>query len=91
MGSVLFNRVIHQLVGAPSNPETLDESLGFLDRFLPIIDTELSKHAHLAADDLSIADLTLLAWLDPAELVDFDLSVFRTVVYGVSSGLQRNV
>jgi glutathione S-transferase len=80
MGKLLFNRVIHKFFEAPSNQKEIEEAEGFLDRFLPIIDAQLGKTKYLASDELSIADLMLLAWLDPAELVGFDLSNYGNIV-----------
>jgi len=79
MGKVLFNRVIHELFDAPSNQAELEEGLGYLDRFLPIVDAQLGRSTHLAAEDLTIADLVLMAWLDPAEVAAVDLAPYANI------------
>lgn len=56
LGKVSFNRVLHKVVGAQSNAQELEQNLGFLDRFLPIIDSQLGRSAHLANDTLTLAD-----------------------------------
>ena len=77
MGKVFFNRFLFQIIGTDRNVRELDENVGFLNRFLPIIDTQLGRTKNLAAHDLSIADMTLLAWLDPAELSGVSLAQYR--------------
>ena len=80
MGKVLFNEVFAAAMGGERNDAELAEGRGFLDRFLPIIDAQLGKSAYLAGAELSIADLLLLAWLDPVELVSVDLSPYPNIV-----------
>lgn len=79
MGKVLFNRELYKIVGAEPNAHELEEAVGFLGRFLPIIDTQLGQSSFLASEGLSIADLMLLAWLDPAEMAQVDLSAYAHV------------
>lgn len=74
MGKVLFNTVFYKFTGAEKDENSLQEGRAFLDRYLPIINARLAKVSCLASDQLSLADMTLLAWLDPAELCGVDLS-----------------
>jgi len=80
MERVVFNRIIYQIFDAEKDERSLQDGLAFLERFLPIIDTQLGKSAHLASDELSLADMVLLAWLDPAELSEVDLSPYQNIV-----------
>ena len=73
MGKVVFNRIVYQFLDLEQDVQSLEEGEKFLERFLPIIDTQLGKSTYLAADHLTIADLMLLAWLDPAEAAEVDL------------------
>lgn len=79
MGKVLFNTVIYKFVDAEKNENSLQEGRTLLDRYLPIIDIQLGQVAYLASDQLSLADMVLLAWLDPAELCDVDLSAYSNI------------
>ncbi len=80
MGKVLFNTVIYKFVGAEKDENSLQEGRAFLDRFLPMIDAQLGKVSYLASDQLSLADMVLLAWLDPAELCEVDLSGYGNII-----------
>jgi glutathione S-transferase len=74
MQKVLFNSVIYKFMDKEQDKRSLEEGQEFLQRFLPIIDTQLSSTKYLAGDSISLADMILLAWLDPAEITEFDLS-----------------
>ena len=79
MGKVLFNSVIYKFIGAEKDDNSLAEGLALLDQYLPIIDAQLGKVSYLASDQLSLADMVLLAWLDPAELCEVDLSAYGNI------------
>lgn len=76
MTKVAFNRAFYKLVGLDRNMAELEEGERFLGRFLPIVDVRLGQSRFLASDRMSIADITLLAWLDPAELSEVDLGIY---------------
>ncbi len=76
MERVFFNRALYKLMNARQDDNSLREGLKFLDRFLPIVNAQLGNHRHFAMDDLTLADFVLLAWLDPVDLCDVDLSVY---------------
>lgn len=90
MERVLFNEVIYQFVGVEKDQRSLEEGRTFLARFLPIIDTQLGKSSFLARDSLSLADMVLLAWLDPAEAAKVDLSPYHNIVVWRSSLMQES-
>lgn len=74
MQKVLFNSVIYKFMDTEQDKRSLEEGQEFLHRFLPIIDAQLSTMKYLAGDSVSLADMILLAWLDPVEICEFDLS-----------------
>ena len=76
LSKVLYNRIFAPLRGIPVDENSLKEGLGFLERFLPVVEQQLRKTKHLAADELTLADLNLLALLDPAEVTAIDLSAY---------------
>ena len=80
MERVFFNRIIYQVLNVEKDERSLQDGLTFLERFLPIVDTQLGKSTHLASEDLSLADMVLLAWLDPAEVSEIDLSPYQNIV-----------
>ena len=79
MGKVLFNTVIYKFVNAKKDENSLQEGRTLLDQYLPMIDTRLGLAAYLVSDQLSLADMVLLAWLDPAELCEVDLSIYDNI------------
>ncbi|MCI0655033.1 MAG: glutathione S-transferase family protein [Methylococcaceae bacterium] len=76
MERVFFNRVLYQVMNMEQDERSLQEGLKFMDRFLPLVNDQLEKYRHFAMDDLTLADFVLLAWLDPVELCDIDLSAY---------------
>jgi len=76
---VFFNRIIHQVVDTEKDERSLQDGLAFLNQFLPIVDAQLGKNRHLASEEISLADMVLLAWLDPAELSEIDLSPYQNI------------
>jgi len=80
MGRILFNRVFFQLANVEKDERSLKDGISFLDRFLPICDKQLSQNKYLAGEDLSLADITLLSSLDPAEVTQVDLSSYDNIV-----------
>ena len=79
MERVFFNRVLYQAMNTEKDDNSLREGLRFLDRFLPVADSQLGKYRHFAMDQLTLADFVLLAWLDPAEICDVDLSGYLNI------------
>lgn len=80
MSKVVYNRLFAPMRKVPVDEQSLKDGLGFLDRFLPIIDNQLGKNKFLAGNQLSLADINLLALLDPAEVAAIDLSKYKNIV-----------
>ena len=80
MGKILFNTFIYKMVNAPLDERSLAEGRQFLANFLKIIDGQLAKTAYIAGDQMTLADLNILANLDPCEITQSDLSAFPKVV-----------
>lgn len=79
IGRVGFNRVLGPMFGKPVDDNSLQFGLEMMAKYLPIIDTQLSAHAYLVGRELTIADLNLLAILDPCELFQCDLAIYQHV------------
>ncbi len=80
VGKVAWNRVFAPNMNLPSDENALKSGLADCDRFLPILDTQLQKHAHLAGEKLSLADINLLGVLMYAEMAKIDLSLYQHVI-----------
>lgn len=76
---VTYNRVFAPRRNLPVDENSIKEGLSFLDRFLPIVDGQLSKNKYLTGSTMTLADLNLLALLDPAEVSDIDLSKYKNL------------
>ncbi len=77
LSKVVFNRIFAPIRGVPIDENSLKEGLGFLDRFLPVVDEQLAKTKFLAGDGMTLADINLLALLDPAEAAQIDLKPYK--------------
>ena len=77
---VIYNRLFAPRRGLPIDENSIKEGLGFLDRFLPVIDNQLAKHKFLTGAKMTLADMNLLATLDPAEISEIDLSKYKNIV-----------
>src|SRR5215831_279401 len=73
---VVFNRVFYKFAKVEQDERSLKDGLGFLQRFLPVVEAQLAKHAFLAGPETTLADFCLLALLDPAEIASIDLSPY---------------
>jgi len=80
MGRVMFNRILAPMIGAEVDEKSLKAGVDFLGLYLPICDKQLSKNKYLAGDKLTVADINLLAILDPSEVGKIDLSHYTNVV-----------
>jgi glutathione S-transferase len=76
---VLVNRVFAPFLNQEVDERSLAEGLSFLERFLPVVDTPLEERRYLAGGELTLADFSLLAALDPAEVAQVDLSGYLNV------------
>ena len=79
MQKIFFNRVLYQVMNTAKDENSLQDGLNFLDRFLPVVNSQLGKCQYLAMNDLTLADLILLAWLDPVEVCTVDLSDYANI------------
>jgi glutathione S-transferase len=77
---VFFNRVLAPLVNVEVDERSIKDGLSFLDRFLPLVDNQLKENEYLAGSELTLADINLLANLDPAEVAQVDLSPYENIV-----------
>ncbi len=80
MSKVVYNRLFAPMRRVPVDEQSLKDGLSFLDRFLPVIDQQLGKNKFLAGNQLSLADINLLAIFDPAEVAQIDLSKYKNIV-----------
>ncbi|MGH8547042.1 MAG: glutathione S-transferase family protein [Methylococcales bacterium] len=90
MEKVLFNRVLYTVMKTGNDENSLNEGLNFLNRFLPLVDQQLGTCKHFAMDDLTLADTALLAWLDPSEVSEVDLSAYSNITQWRNKLMQQD-
>ena len=76
---VTFNRVMYQMLKVEKDERSLADGLKFLGNHLPVIEKQLKENKYLAGSEMTIADINLLAALDPAELSSVDLSIYPSL------------
>ncbi len=79
MNKVFFNTIVYKMVNAPIDERSLTEGRQFLGNYLKLLDGQLGKAAYLCGNEMTLADLNLLAILDPSEVVGFDLTAYPKV------------
>ncbi len=80
LNKVIFNRIFAPRTGRPVDEQSLKDGIMFLNRFLPIVEKQLSENVYLTGENFSLADITLLSALDPAEIVEIDISKYPAIV-----------
>jgi glutathione S-transferase len=79
LGRVFFNRVMAPMMGKAVDESSLQTGLEFLTQYFPILEARLSKNACLAGAEFSLADINLLAALDPCELAQVSLEKYPAI------------
>lgn len=78
-GRVVFNRLFAALLGATVNEDSLNDGLKFIANYLPVLDQRLESSKYVAGPALTVADLAILATLDPSEACQIELSPFASL------------
>ena len=79
LARLTFNRVMYKLLNVEKDERSLNDGIKFLGNFLPLIEKQLKANKYLAGNEMSLADINLLAVLDPAELSSLDLTVYPSI------------
>lgn len=79
------NRLVYQMfvaphVGVHPSERALKEASYLLSYHLPSVEKQLQLKDYLTGDTLTIADICLLAALDPIELIGEDLSTYPSLI-----------
>jgi len=80
VSKVVYNRLFAPRMGQTPSQESIADGLKFLEQQFPVIDKQLGMHPYLAGNQITLADITLLAGLDPVELAQIDLSKYTNLV-----------
>ncbi len=89
MARVFFNRIVCKLLGQEPDMASIKVGESMLARDLPLINTQFSKSAHLAANHITLADINLLAALEPADMCGVDLTEYAAITKWRADMMQR--
>jgi glutathione S-transferase len=74
---IMFNTYIYHFIkGATKDERSLQDGRLWIGNYLPVLERQLAKQAYIAGNHLTIADFSLLAALDVAELIDINLTAY---------------
>jgi len=76
---ITFNRVFYKMMNIEKDERSLNDGIKFLGTYLPVLEKQLKENKFLAGPDMTVADINLLATLDPAELSSVDLSIYPSI------------
>ncbi|MGF1544505.1 MAG: glutathione S-transferase family protein [Parvularculaceae bacterium] len=79
MGKILFNQVFAPLLGRESDPASIEEGRQFLAGLLPVIDERLAGTAHLCGDAPTLADIAMLAAVEPFDMIAVSFDPYPNV------------
>ncbi len=79
VAKVTYNRLFAPRRGLPVSQESIDDGTKCLEQYFPSIEKQLGQHKYLAGIQITLADMTLLAAMDPCELSGIDLSKYPKI------------
>ena len=79
ISKIFYNKIIAPLLGDTPNEDFLKSGQKMLDRDLPYLEDQLKQSEFIAGDKLSLADTSLMAALEPAEMCALDLSPYPAI------------
>ncbi len=79
LGRIFYNRVVAPMLGQEANADFIKSGEDMLARDLPYIESQLAQTKYLAGENLTLADTTMMAALEPAEMCQVDLAKFPKI------------
>ena len=73
---VIFNKMVAPRIGIEPDQRSIKEGYEFIGKHLSLVEEKLNKTKFLAGDKMTIADISLLAIVDPSELIEVDLKTY---------------
>jgi len=80
MGMILFNTFFAPMMGVEPNQKNIEAGGKYLHAQLPVIETQLGETTFLAGNEMSLADITMIAAMEPFEHIKFDISMYPNIV-----------
>lgn len=79
MDKVLFNSIFAPRIPVPVDGGAIKQGRVFLDRYLPLVEQQLNEFDHIASNEITLADINLLAILDPCEVACVDVKRYTRI------------
>lgn len=79
LSSVIFARIFAPRMNRPINQQSVEDALKFLDAYFPVIEKQLTEHAYVVGDQITLADISLLSLLEPIEIANISLAAYPKV------------
>lgn len=76
MSRIIFNRFFAKKVGVAVDTRAMEEGESFLLKYLPILEAQLKSNIYLLGNEITLADIALVAHIDPIEIVGIDLDIY---------------
>ena len=76
VGKVQFNRVVAKMFGREGDLNVAEQGVAGLAQNLPFVEAQLETSNFLCGDDMSLADIFLIASLEPVDMAGIDISAF---------------
>ena len=73
---VIFNKMVAPRIGVEPDQRSIKEGYEFIGKYLSLIEEKLNKTRFLTGDKMTIADISLLATVDPSELIEVNLKTY---------------
>ena len=80
MSKILFNKIFAPMIGLPVDEKSMADGEKFLTANLPSVDAALAGRGFIVGDALSLADIALIAAMEPFEMIGYDMSKFENIV-----------
>ena len=80
IGKVHFNRSLAPMFGADVDERSLADGLRFLENNFPAIEQTLSQQPYLCGDAMTLADIALVAALEPIDMSKIDISAYPSLI-----------
>lgn len=79
MSRLFFNRVIAPMLGEETDEASIKFGEGMLARDLPHVENMLKENDYILGEKITLADVAVIAALEPAEMAGFDLEPYPEI------------
>jgi len=80
MGSILFNTAFAPMMGLEPNQASITAGNKYLNEYLPLVENQLSESTYLCGSEMNLADIAMLASMEPFEFIKFDINSYPHIV-----------